>query len=163
MFAAIPVEELPPPHNPSRCKHLARFRRLVDLMHERGLSAEEATEAAGGEFLASLTPEDLGVCRFHRARWDLIASESVRIVDSLGRRDPEDYVAEARRSTLPARERRWLESLFRDPIDIAGGGYTDGQHRSCALRFSGAQQAAVVTGDELLGEESTDWKYEGDG
>ena len=163
VFAALPVEELPPPHNPSRCKHLARFRRLADLAHERGMSGDDATKAAGREFLASLTPDDLEACRFHRARWDLVANESVRIVDSLGRRDPEDYMAEARRSALPARERRWLESLFHDPIDIAGDAYTGGQHRGCALRFSGAERAAVGVGDESLGRESTDWRYEGDG
>jgi hypothetical protein len=56
----------------------------------------------------------------------------------------------------------WLESLFRDPVFIGGGSYTNGQHRGCALRFSGAERAAVVVGYEFLDEFSTDWQYEGE-
>jgi hypothetical protein len=64
---------------------------------------------------------------------------------------------------LPTGDLRWLLSLFDNPINIEGGSYANGQHRGCALRFSGAERAAVVTGSEVLGHVCTDWTYLGDG
>ena len=60
-------------------------------------------------------------------------------------------------------ERGWLCSLFDDPVFIGGGSYTNGQHRGCALRFSGAERAAINTRDESLGMVCDDWVYGGDG
>ena len=39
----------------------------------------------------------------------------------------------------------------------------NGQHRGCALRFSGVERAVIHVSDELLGKECIDWTYEGDG
>ena len=59
---------------------------------------------------------------------------------------------------------RWLVSLFEQPVIVTGGGYTDGQHRGCALRLSGAPRAVVVTGSEDVPlPRLNDWQYEGDG
>ncbi len=163
VFKAVEVAGLPPPHGPFKCQHRDRFDLIRQQMEVGAESWHEANLVAGRRFLATLTPEDLQACRYHAANWKAIAEESVRIIDSLGRGDPEEYDAEAQRSTLPERDRRWLVTLFAEPIFIGGGAYTNGQHRGCALRFSGADRAAVVTGDESLGEEVPSWIYEGDG
>jgi hypothetical protein len=84
-------------------------------------------------------------------------------VDALGRTDREDYVTAARQVRLRRKDRSWLWSLFADPVIIGGGSYTNGQHRGCALRFSGAERAAVVTGTESIGEQNVDWTYLGGG
>jgi hypothetical protein len=91
--------------------------------------------AAGRLVLDTLTPTDCARCRYHDADWRAIAED----------------------------DRGWLESLFFDPIDVAGGSYTNGQHRGCALRFSGAARAAVVTGDEFVETVYDDSTYEGGG
>jgi hypothetical protein len=163
IFEAVRVSDLPLPHNPARCQHGRRFGPILERTREAGLRGFGAELEAGGLFLDSLTPADLRACRFHKADWKAIADESVRILDRLGAAEPDDYASEASRSRLSKRDRHWLYSLFRDPIFIGGGSYTNGQHRGCALRFSGAEHAAVVTGDESLGEESADWMYQGDG
>jgi len=161
VFTAVEVSELPPPHNPSSCHWAPRFEAIASRKVRRGGSTQGLD--AGREFIQTITPEDLAACRYHDADWASIADESVRIVEELGRRDASDYRAGARRSALPETDRAWLESLFWDPVDVAGGGYTNGQHRGCALRFSGARRAAVVTDLEYLGEEEDNWIYEGDG
>ena len=163
VFEPVPVSDLPPPHNPSRCQHIDRFRHIAERTQGSADSSSEAELEAGRAFLGTLTPDDLRACSFHDGDWKAIADESVRIIDVLGRRDPEDYAYAARRSHLRDRDRDWLVSLFAAPIFIGGGSYTNGQHRGCALRFSGGERAAVVTGDESLGEVCTDWEYEGGG
>ena len=163
LFDAFAVSELPPPHNPFSCHHSQRFRRIAEQTQVGADSWREADLVAGRAFLGTFTPDDLRACRFHEGQWRAIADESVRIIDLLGRRDPEDYAAAARRSPLRKTDRRWLVSLFADPIVIGRSSYTNGQHRGCALRFSGADRAAVVCGYESLDEECVDWTYEGDG
>lgn len=160
MFSAIDVRELPLPHNPSSCHWVPRFRAIEKRL--AGCFADDEL-AAGREFLTTLSPEDRSLCEFHAADWAAIADESVRIIDELGSRSPDNYVAAVDDSPLAEPELGWLDSLFRDPIDVKGGSYTNGQHRGCALRFSGAERAAVVTGYESLGEVNTDWTYGGDG
>jgi len=117
----------------------------------------------GQEFLAAITPDDIAACHYHRANWQAIAKESVRIIAALEHQDAWAYRDAAQRSHLPGSDRWWLVSLFDDPIKIGGGSYSDGQHRGCALRFSGAAQAAVVVRSELIGRRNTDWHYDGDG
>lgn len=160
VFEAVDVDTLPPPHNPSKCRYAKRFVGIDRRLAKKGPVDELA---AGREFLATLSPEECAKCEYHQADWRAVADESVRIVAALGRRDEEDYLEAVASSALAERERDWLETLFSDPVDIAGGSYTNGQHRGCALRFSGAQRAAVVTGDESLGEVVDDWTYEGQG
>lgn len=163
VFEAVPVSELPPPHHPSNCKHLARFHQLGAQKPLRWAPSFDANLETGKAFLATLTPPDLRACRYHVADWKAIAEESVRIISELGRCEDEEYITAASQSLIEDDDRGWLLSLFRDPIFIGGGSYTNGQHRGCALRFSGAERAAVVTDREILGEECTDWTYLGDG
>lgn len=163
VFEAVPVAELPPPHGPFKCRYRDRFKLIEERTQVGAESWHDADLAAGRAFLGTLTADDLRKCRYHDGNWKAIAEESVRIIDSLGPRDRNEYAAEAKRSTLPDRDRRWLVTLFSEPIFIGGGAYTNGQHRGCALRFSGADRAAVVTGDESLGEAGAEWIYEGDG
>jgi hypothetical protein len=118
---------------------------------------------AGTRFLASLRPEDLRSCPYHNLGWKRIADASALILQSMGRRDPDAYVAEAKKTRFRARDKDGLISLFDDPVTIEGGRYVNGQHRSCALRFSGAERAAVVVDSEVLSEVPADWVYLGNG
>jgi hypothetical protein len=160
VFGIVDVADLPPPHNPSSCEHSERFEDIEERVRAEGVNDELA---AGRLFLATITPEDCARCRYHDADWAAIADESVRIVEELGERDQDEYLEAAARSRLEVDDRSWLRSLFFDPVDIAGGSYTSGQHRGCALRFSGAARAAVVTGDEFVETVEDDWIYEGGG
>ena len=155
VYGAVPVEEIPVPHNPSRCEHYERFRALETLGEE--------DERVGRKFLESLTEADRKACRFHEANWRWIADESVRIVRGLRHVDPSAYVDAVDRTRRHRKDRSWLRSLFDDPIFIGGGGFTNGQHRACALRFSGASHAAMVVDDDHRGDEEQVWIYLGDG
>jgi len=42
-------------------------------------------------FLGTLKSGDLRVCSGHKSDWKAIADESVRIIECLGRRDPDEY------------------------------------------------------------------------
>ncbi|MCU1494509.1 MAG: hypothetical protein JWO62_2273 [Acidimicrobiaceae bacterium] len=160
VFEVVDVADLPSPHNPSSCEHSARFEDIEERLRSDGV---DDWLAAGRLFLDTLTPDDCARCRYHDADWRAIADESVRIVEGLGVRDQEEYLAAAVRSGLGEDNLGWLKSLFFDPIDVAGGSYTNGQHRGCALRFSGAAKAVVVTGDEFVETVDDDWTYDGGG
>ena len=110
-----------------------------------------------------LTAADRTSCRYHNAEWRAIADESVRILEQLGHCDTERYIEAARRSSLGDIDRRCLVSLFGDPIRVGGGAYSNGQHRGCALRFSGAGRAAIHVNDERLADVCDDWTYLGGG
>ena len=168
IFQAVLVTDLPPPHNPYRCGNRVRFE---NLRRAKRPSDHRGEQEVGRQFITSLTMDEVSACYYHRADWATIANESARVVESVGRLKPKyDYLAEARRGFLSGQEERtgsdlkWLVSLFESPVIIAGGSYTDGQHRGCALRFSGAPRAAVVTGSERVAlPPPNDWQYEGDG
>lgn len=161
IYTAVAVEKLPPPHNPSRCHYKSRYEKLRRELTTQGV--EDELEA-GWRFWSTLSPETCAICRYHKADWAAIAEESVRVIDERGPRDDDhDYVAAAQGSHLPKRDKEWLRSLFDDPVVIAGGGYTNGQHRGCALHFSGAKRAAVVTDLESIGYVDTDEVYLGEG
>lgn len=161
IFEAIPATSLPSPHNPSNCLYIERMREMEEETGD-DLAQEEGSEI-GRRFIASLTPDEVRKCRYHDANWKKIADEGCRLIDTLGRVAEDDYVNAARASKLRKKDRGWLVSLFSDPVFIGGGGYTNGQHRACALRFSGADRVPVSIGDELLGQECVDWTYAGEG
>ncbi len=163
IFEPFPVTELPPPHNPASCFHHERFLEILNNTPNVDVGFERELEA-GRCFLRSLTPGDLSRCRYHNGNWQAVAEESVRVLEECGdEADAEALLERAERARLPEVEKEWLCSLFEDPIFIGGGSYTNGQHRGCALRFSGAERAAIHTRDESLGYISVDWTYEGDG
>jgi len=168
VFEAVPVSDLPPPHNPYQCANRARFE---DIRRRRIIHDRRDQQEVGRQFTDSLTADEVATCRYHRADWETIANESVRVVEAVGRlKTRNDYLSEARRGALGGQEEklgsdlRWLVSLFEKPVIISGGVYTDGQHRGCALRFSGAPRAAVVTGSARVALPAlNDWRYEGAG
>jgi hypothetical protein len=164
IFEAVSVAEFPPPHSPANCRYIDRFRQIAASIEAEVAGGSHDDLEAGRCFLATLSPEDRASCRYHRANWKAIADESVRILEQLGRCDPEDYIAQAERSHLSEDDRRWLVKLFMDSIRIRNKRYSNGQHRACALRFSGANRAVIEVNIELLGEETeADWTYEGGG
>jgi hypothetical protein len=163
LFQAFPLAQLPPPHNPSGCEHIARFRIMRAAAEEQFDDQEAIERVAGQEFLGSLSPEDRAACWRHDGNWKTIADASAAILDRLGRCDPIDYVVAAEALHLAEREEWWLTSLFDDPILIGGDGFTNGQHRACALRFSGAERAAIHVADESLGLECIDWTFVDEG
>jgi hypothetical protein len=149
VFENVATDRLPEPH-PFRCSHMQG-------PDDSGSDLKDTT-------IHHPTMRDASLCGYHKMRWREIADESVRIVQALGRRDPEDYMSAAEMSPLSTPEREWLWSLFHDPIDISNdGGYVNGQHRACAIRFSGAAGVAVVTRYEVVGQACDDWTYGGNG
>lgn len=160
VFDVVPVDSLPPPHGPFRCHHSDRFGRIEAQQEDQ--SAAAALQA-GRQFLESLTSADRQVCGYHQGDWKLVADTSVELVLQLGgRADTSDYIEPVSKLCLPSMEKKWLASLFRDPIVVSGGQYTNGQHRGCAARFSGAERVAVVVDSELTTVEPTVWTYLGD-
>ncbi len=164
VFAAYPVRNLPPPHGPFKCAHTDRYDTILDSLEDHGGDYMDRNLQAGSILLQSLTSSDLATCStYHRANWHAIADESVAIITELGIRDDKGDYQKATKRRLRGKERDWLFSLFWDPIVISDRSYTDGQHRGCALRFSGAQRAAVVVDTEETGEFEYPWTYLGDG
>jgi len=163
LFEAITLDRLPPPHNPCKCDHVRRFVQLRASIEGQANDGDVADRIAGRQFLESLSAEDRAGCWPHLGDWRIIAESSVEILDRLGPCDPKEYVKAAKRLGLRHKDEGWLISLFSDPVIIGGDGYTNGQHRGCALRFSGAKRAVVQIGDESLGWECTDWTYLGGG
>lgn len=153
VFEPVPVDQIPVPHNPSNCEHYERFKSLET----------SGVKPAGRRFIDSLTETDQQTCRYHHADWQWIAQESVRIITELGHVEGGEYVDAVNRIDGRADDQSWLRSLFDDPIDVAGGEFTNGQHRACALRFSGASHAAMVVGDDHRGDDEQIWIYQGDG
>jgi hypothetical protein len=155
-YEAIPVEALPAPHAPHECAYRHLFAEAQTTL-SASLPRETGERQAGEAFLRRLRDVDRSRCRYHRANWLTIADVAARIVDALGVADREAYLEEVKRSGIQGKDRFWLESLFEDPIVVTGGRYSNGQHRACALRFSGSARAVVVTDTEKLGEEPDDW------
>jgi hypothetical protein len=163
IFEVIPVTDLPRPHNPSKCTHRARFDAILAELGSFGRSGHSTELEAGRRFLRTLTSDDTSACWYHQPDWKEIADRSAGIIESVGRQDPRAYLAAAAQENLPAADLRWLVSVFDNPIQVRGDSYVNGQHRGCALRFSGADRAAVVTGSDVIAEVCTDWAYLGDG
>jgi hypothetical protein len=167
IFVAIPVTDLPPPQLPFNCLHLERFQAM-QAAGDVGESANDrsARKSLGQRFWDSLTCDDLRQCdHYHSADWRDIADQSVAVLEEVGESASGEAYSDraATIGSLAASDRSWLISLFANPIILSDDGYTNGQHRACALRFSGADKAVVSTGDEFLGAEPADWTYEGEG
>jgi hypothetical protein len=162
-WLSYPVQDLPPFHKPFKCQHQGRFETMLAAIpvSKRHWTEDEAD--AGRAFLASLTEEDRAACRYHSGNWKSVADTSVAILSELGTRDDRRDFERAARARLKGRDREHLVSLFSSPITVSADRFTDGQHRSCAIRFSGAARVAVITGREDTGEFDSPWRYRGDG
>jgi hypothetical protein len=164
VYEGLPVKDFPPPHDLFKCRLFEKWvtSNPSGTAPDRDDSNDENEN--GRRFWEAMTSESVKKCPRHRADWRTIGDASVQILDLVGdRADSEDYIAAANDLHLGPKDKRWLASLFADPIIVIGGGYTNGQHRACALRFSGAHRAAVVVDTESLGEVPDDWEYLGGG
>ncbi len=162
VFEAIPVDKLPPPHLPFKCALAERFEAIKANVGPEDVDQADSVRL-GEQFLATLTADDRASCDFHAADWRSIAEESVRILETSPSADQDGLVTLARSCPLPSSDRRWLASLFGQPVVVHERSFGDGQHRGCALRFSGARQAVVVRRFRTLRVEPGVWIYGGDG
>ncbi len=141
-FRLLPVSQLPYPHAPSVCA----FEPLFDYQ------AEALASGRGGrKFIRRvrwLGRRRRRACTYHQHDWRAIGAAAERILSQQGPR-PQQVWRAVEASGLPEQERCWLRSLFVDPITIpmqqeeGEYGYVNGQHRACALRFSGWPRAVV--------------------
>lgn len=148
------VAALPPPHNPFRCPHAKRYINLLRAQCGLGEGrcwppqATRADErAAGWCFDASLGPADLAACGYHRGDWRTAADAAVRAWRELG--EWSEWAVSEWLAGLGLEEvtERAANSLLLEPICWGEGdpGVTNGQHRACALRHSGAPEVPVLS------------------
>lgn len=146
---SVAVADLPWPHNPSRCAHSDRFNAIRTLYDDDF----DGHIPAGAHFFLSLGQNDFDACDYHDHDWISIAAASVKLLDQLPPDADREQIANAVSNLLPnGSDQRELLYLFSDPIVWAPGetSIINGQHRSCALRASGAPECAVLTcGDSL--------------
>jgi len=158
IYRIIDVNTLPYPHLPSACQFYPEFTTI-----EKNQVGPRDEYAVGRRFVEALTSLDLTQCRYHPGDWRAIADVSVQLVEALGPDAAASEYCQASANCLTnKRDQRWLASIFQDPIVIGGGGYTNGQHRGCALRFSGSNRMVVaefVEDPPVLDL----WTYQGDG
>ena len=98
IFEAVPVSDLALPHNPSRCEHSDRFRRIADQTQLASGPCLATDLEVGRTLLGTITSGGLRACRRQEGRWRATAEGSIRNIELLGRSDAENYVAAARRS-----------------------------------------------------------------
>lgn len=156
----IAVADLPWPHNPSCCKWSERFEQVEAVYPSSG----HPDPAVGAHWFLTLTDDDLAACRYHQADWHRIAEVSVEVFRSLANDATlEDALAAVEAELGDSPERRWCSSLFLHPIVCRpkDRNVTNGQHRACALRASGAPVCVVDVGDEYVGEPrpADPWRY----
>ena len=135
----LAVDQLPAPHGPFRCDFGDKFDE----------QAEDAQPGRGGaQYLAYL--DEMGAtgresCHYHQSDWRAIAEAAQELLAQHGSRPDTDVIgAAADALPLSTKDKRWLYSLFADPIVVGSDGtFINGQHRGCALRFSGWPVAVV--------------------
>lgn len=143
-WRVMPRESLPPPENPFRCD---LHREYLDFTRDRiGTDDERQRRAVGAAFFDTLTPADYARCRWHEGDWWLIADAATTIIRTLGPdADLDSIHAAIREMSLPPSERRWVASVFDDPMWWNDEGYGNGQHRGCALRASDVELVVMAT------------------
>ncbi|HEV3002184.1 MAG TPA: hypothetical protein VGW75_15690 [Solirubrobacteraceae bacterium] len=121
------------------------------LRRETMADAGSASQAAAGAlFFLSLAPDDRAACGCHSTDWRVIADASVELLDRLPAGADGDTVRALTDGVLDDQvSTRWLASLFVDPIVFAPSSpsVTDGQHRACDLRCSGARWVVAEVSD----------------
>jgi hypothetical protein len=144
----VAVADLPWPHNPSECAHAERFESIRRLYDERF----DGHIPAGAHFFLSLNREAFSICRYHQHDWQAIAAASVELLEALGPTSDFDEVVDRATALIDEKaDREQLISLFSDPIKWAPGetSITNGQHRTCALKATGAELCVAQTYGEL--------------
>jgi hypothetical protein len=142
-LVVIAVAELPFPHNPSECRWKERFEQLRDLYP----AEDREGQVVGAHWSATLDPEHPAACPYHDAEWRRIADTGVEILRGLPAEATVDDAVEAVSAMLgDTPEAEWCRTLFVRPIAChrEPPGLSDGQHRSCAVRMSGAELCVVA-------------------
>lgn len=130
-FRVVRVSSLPYFHGPFKCAHRALFETR---------DSDERDEA-GRRFHARLTDEHFAKCEYHqRADWRTVARTSVRLFRAFKDKPRSEFDDAVLNIALPKRDRWELYFLIHDPIVWGGRSHrvTNGQHRICAIRTSGA-------------------------
>jgi hypothetical protein len=143
-LTVVPVAALPWPHNPARCPHHPRFEQISRCYPSRCWDSG----APGAHFFLTLTDGDFSSCEYHEADWYRVAQASVQILEALPSEAELDDVLDAISEHFSSElELKALHSLFSDPIIWIGeaSSITNGQHRACALKASGAPMCVVET------------------
>jgi hypothetical protein len=138
-FKVIPVATLPLPRNLFRCMHADRFMSLLE-------AHEHDPQAAASEFFAVTSHGEMAECKYHDANWKVVCDLAVEIIEFLGSTPSDDDLeAAVDGADLPGPEAWALHSLLgADGLSVSQTGYGNGQHRGCAVRFSGATRVVVV-------------------
>lgn len=133
----VAVADLPWPHNPGSCRWRQRFEDLRELYP----SDRDDQPALGAHWSLILSEDDLRSCQYHQADWRRVAEVSVNVLDALPQgAEIDDAITAVEEALGDSAEGDWCSSLFTDPIvwHPEQRVVVNGQHRSCALRGSGA-------------------------
>jgi hypothetical protein len=147
-MSVIAVSDIPWPHNPWKCEFADRFQQLAALYP----ASHDTPPAVGAHWFLTVSRAELASCPYHAADRTRIAAVAVDVVQGL-HQQPEATIedpAPAIRTVLGETvEAAWCESLFSDPIDYRpdSSRLTNGQHRACAARASGAPLCVVDAGE----------------
>lgn len=141
-FILLDPRELPLPHNPARCTFYdPRLWNGTDSLTKERSRWLEVIEVRWRS------------CHYHAADWRRVAEaacwvlrEQLEINPDVWSVEPLAYLARLPEGVLSMEELAFAESLFIDPVTWTPGEDTvsDGQHRSCALRQSGAFDVPVL-------------------
>ena len=140
VLTTVRVEDLPVPHHLFKCRYADRSGKLVERY-------QDEPGRAGNEFLTALTDEEAARCRYHQRDWSKIAALSVAVLARIqeGQQRDKAISAISRRFKLSDKDELELLCLFADPICWGLGAHelSNGQHRVCALKKSGAEFCIV--------------------
>lgn len=135
------VDDLPWLYKPFRCGHYSRVEWLLD--------AEEPGDAQAasycGEMLGRLRSEEVAECPFHTVDWRLVAGLAVSL-HRVGLNPGSDpFHASALEGGAGEDELSAVRSFWIEPISWQRGqaSVSNGQHRCCALKLSGATRALI--------------------
>lgn len=151
-LAVVAVADLPWAHKPARCAHAGRFEQLeAHYPPSRGAR----TAAIGAQWFLTLTEGDIAACGYHRSDWPRIADVAVAVYRALTPGAAlETALTAVGDAIIDPCDLGWCESLFIDPIVWCPGApnVVNGQHRTCALRASGAGLCIVDVDGRHVGE-----------
>jgi hypothetical protein len=137
----VPVDALPWPWNPSRC---AWYPRFVESLGGRNLD-ERGRGDVFRKVVRDLAPSEIRMCWYHATNWNLAAQLAVALYRDQKKPSDPGFAPYATRNGAGADEIEAVYSFWDDPIIWADGAetVTNGQHRTCALKVSGAEIALV--------------------
>ncbi|MGH3571749.1 MAG: hypothetical protein ACRDR6_22785 [Pseudonocardiaceae bacterium] len=141
---SVSLAALPWPHRLSKCEHLKRIEAAVRTYPDDDDATDDAGQAATAEVFGELTAADFAACRYHQAAWAAIGAIALELTES-GKSDWEALEQIDREQRLSGEDRKWLRSLFQDPIcwDDGDASLVNGQHRLCALRAAGVSSCPI--------------------